>query len=256
MAMTSISPTWKVLGSSVIGTSHLRHGLPCQDAHGTLFLPNNVVALAVADGAGSAGRAQEGSRIATTNSLEFIERHLSLHIPQSHAEWETLLRDAIWDSRRTLEISAGDGNLCDLATTLLLAVATPDTLAVAQVGDGAIVYRDVHGLLHVLTTVEDREYINETSFLTGSALQNDVVCTVLTASEIDAIAIFSDGIQHLAIEYPTNIAHPPFFNPLFAFVSTEDADPRELDALLSSPQVNERTDDDKSLVLAVRNAIL
>ncbi len=48
----------------------------------------------------------------------------------------------------------------------------------------------------------------------------------------------------------------PFFTPFFTYLETASKDDaaveRELREYLDSPTVNERTDDDKSLVLAVR----
>ncbi len=252
--MTSTSASWKVVSSSVIGTSHARTGLPCQDAHKWLNLPDGTLLLAVADGAGSAGRADQGSQIAVKNALEFMEWNLSQNIPDDDAAWELLLRDALQDSRLALEKNCQEEELHQLATTLLLVVATEQTLATAQIGDGAIVLRKHCGDLCVLTPKSDSEYINETHFLTGPAFQQNVHCTVQPSGDIDAIAAFTDGVQYLAIQFPLNQAHPGFFNPLFAFAAGEDAASSELEAFLSSAKVSERTDDDKTLVLAVRNA--
>jgi len=53
--------SWRVLGASVRGVRHLRDGTPCQDAHAWRALPDGRVALAVADGAGSAAHAEAGA---------------------------------------------------------------------------------------------------------------------------------------------------------------------------------------------------
>jgi hypothetical protein len=252
--MSSHSPSWNIVGSSVLGSTHARMGLPCQDAYATSILPDGTLLLVVADGAGSANRSEEGSRIAVSNSLHFLEWNLSQHVPESPEAWQLLLRDTLRDSRLALEEIVGDGDLYDLATTLLVVIVTQETLAAVQIGDGAIVCRDSSGPLRVLTPLTQSEYINTTCFLTGTAFEEDALFTVLPAGEIDAIAAFTDGVQYVAIGYPMNAAHPPFFNPLFAFVALEDSDSSELDAFLSSAQINERTDDDKTLVLVVRNA--
>ena len=72
------------------------------------------------------------------------------------------------------------------------------------------------------------------------------------------VALFSDGIQRLALVYSSKTAHQPFFEPMFARLN--EANLKECDVLseqlstfLGSPAVNERTDDDKTLVLAARN---
>ena len=127
-------------------------------------------------------------------------------------------------------------------------------MATLQVGDGALVCRHHGGALRVLTPVTDSEYINVTNFITGSTFQQDALCTVLPAAEIDAIAVFTDGLQYVAISYPQNIAHEPFFGPLFAFAGRANGDASDLETLLNSARINEKTDDDKTLLLAVRHA--
>ena len=67
----------------------------------------------------------------------------------------------------------------------------------------------------------------------------------------------TDGVQHLAIAYPTNEPYPRLFGPLFEYADTHthlDAETRaaDLNAFLDSDAVNAETDDDKTLVLAVR----
>lgn len=245
---------WKIVGSSVVGTSHGRHAVPCQDAHRFALLPDGTLLIAVADGAGSASRSAEGSSIAVQSSLDFLTEHLATSVPGEDWEWDDLLRQTLGHARHSLEAYVGADALRDLATTLLLAVVTEHTLATLQVGDGALVCRHLGGALRVLTPVTDSEYINVTSFITGSTFQQDAVCTVLPAAEIDAIAAFTDGLQYVAISYPQNLAHEPFFRPLFAFAERANGDASDLEALLTSPRIIEKTDDDKTLVLAVRNA--
>ena len=70
------------------------------------------------------------------------------------------------------------------------------------------------------------------------------------------MALFTDGLQTLALDY-TRAAHSPFFAPMFAALSSE-TEPGgllgPLSAFLESPAVNERTDDDKTLILATRKS--
>jgi hypothetical protein len=67
--------------------------------------------------------------------------------------------------------------------------------------------------------------------------------------------MMTDGLQRLALDFRTQAPHEPFFSPLFkalrsAPVAEDLAVP--LRQLLSSSSVNERTDDDKTLLLATR----
>ena len=253
--MSADARPWEIVGSSVVGTSHTRRHLPCQDAHAFALLEDGTLLLAVGDGAGSASRSEEGSRLAVRSSLEFLERQMADAVPIEDWEWEDLLRHTLDHARGVLVEYAGEGPLRELATTLLIVVMTKETMATLQVGDGAIVCRELSGDYRVLTPVTDAEYVNVTNFITGESFQHDALCTVQPAGEIDALAVFSDGLQFVAISYPQNVAHAGFFDPLFSFTATAGGDASDLEALLSSARINERTDDDKTLVLAVRHAI-
>ena len=56
-----IEDSWRVVGVSVVGTSHLDRAVPCQDAHRYQVLSGGELLVAVADGAGSAARAEAGA---------------------------------------------------------------------------------------------------------------------------------------------------------------------------------------------------
>ena len=79
---------------------------------------------------------------------------------------------------------------------------------------------------------------------------------IAEAGPAQRIAVFSDGLQSLALQYETKTPYEPFFAPFFTYLETaskSDAEvEEELRDYLDSPRVNARTDDDKSLVLAVR----
>jgi hypothetical protein len=98
------------------------------------------------------------------------------------------------------------------------------------------------------------EYANMTNFVTDENAIELLAVRVLPALA-DRVAVFSDGIQRLALNMATNTAHTPFFTPFFTVLATataaqEDYLQVELARFLQSPAVNERTDDDKTLALA------
>ena len=144
------------------------------------------------------------------------------------------------------------------ACTLLGAVVGEDCAAFVQVGDGAIV---------IATSEEPEtyqwefwpqqgEYANITTFATDEAVdikfEHDLV-----NRRIEEVALFTDGLQHLALHYETRAAFEPFFRSMFNPLRPLQGGHLEevslsLAAFLNSPQVNERTDDDKTLILATR----
>ena len=65
----------------------------------------------------------------------------------------------------------------------------------------------------------------------------------------------SDGLVRLAINVADNAHHAPFLQPLLSFAAEaedEAAAREQLAGFLASDRVCARTDDDKTLVLAVR----
>lgn len=122
----------------------------------------------------------------------------------------------------------------------------------AQVGDGAIVL-GADGSYRAVTWPTSGEYANETTFITADAFEDAFEC-VRWQGPVREVALLTDGLQRLALNYANRSVHAPFFAPMFqALLAAEAPDllGPELERFLDSPAVNERTDDDKTLVLAM-----
>src|SRR5689334_14686988 len=66
---------WRAIGSSVVGSSHEKLQLPCQDAceyYSCVLGAERVLLIAIADGAGSAKASEVGSRAAVDHILQKI----------------------------------------------------------------------------------------------------------------------------------------------------------------------------------------
>jgi hypothetical protein len=98
----------------------------------------------------------------------------------------------------------------------------------------------------VLTRQQEREYVNEVTFLTSTDYERELHTVVQARGKLTAIALFTDGVETLCIRRATNEAHPKFFHPLFAANPTND----DLAEILTSPAALARTDDDKTILLA------
>jgi hypothetical protein len=256
---------WQLLGASVAGSKHLDAGGECQDRHGYLELPNGTLLIAVADGAGSATYAATGADCAVKATLASLEKQLTAQEFQGGAAaCEALLRSALIEARASLEALPNEAHpqapvqgtapsrLRDFATTLLAAVIAPDWAGALQVGDGAIVARRADAAIQALTWPVHGEYINETAFVTAANYLSDAQFVTLAPHDISGIALFTDGIEFLALDMAGRRAYPPYFAGLFAFATERDANEEELVTYLESERVCARTDDDKTLVLAVR----
>jgi hypothetical protein len=244
---------WRVLANSVRGASHEKTGQPCQDAHNWKILPDGVLVAAVADGAGSAPLGEIGAEAAARASVESIAQRKT-ELPDNDNGWESLLTEALQAAQEAIEMElvAHEVTERDLATTLILAVATPDLIAAVQVGDGALVIGDSDGNIVGLTVPQNDEYINQTTFLISSGALSKAQFAIRRGA-VTNVAIISDGLQMLALKMPECVPHAPFFAPLFRFISVmtdETAADEQLKDFLLSPRVRERTNDDLTLLLA------
>ncbi|AFY87507.1 MAG: Serine/threonine-protein phosphatase 3 [Chroococcidiopsis cubana SAG 39.79] len=246
---------WRVASASVRGTSHEKVGQLCQDAHHWEKLPTGVLVAAVADGAGSAALGKVGAIVAAQTAVETICAEGSrLHLVDDEQGWQRILTQALAAAKTAVEAEAA---VCgkqarELATTLILAVATPELVAAVQVGDGLAVASDRDGQIFALTAAQKGEYINETTFLVSPQALETVQVNVWRGTTTH-IAVFSDGLQMLAVNMGDGSPYKPFFSPLFQFmagVEDESEAKEQLAAFLRSPRITERTDDDLTLLLA------
>lgn len=244
---------WRCISSSIAGTSHLARDLPCQDAHCVRSLENGDLVLAVADGCGSSKRSDEGARCAVEIGAEFISERLQAQSPANTADCEALLEAAMSESAAAVMRLAGEADAREWATTLLLAFITDRWLATIQVGDGAIVSRDREGKVALISRAIRGEYVNETIYITSPQYPFCTRKKTFPSARVNGIAMFTDGIEFLAVHYNDNTPHEPFFATMFEFAARRASTPEELRDFLLSDRVCERTDDDKTLVLAVRS---
>jgi hypothetical protein len=249
--------TWHIIGASVQGTSHQKNDLPCQDAHGYRVLPSGVAIIAVADGAGSADQSAEGAQCAVEQVIFSLDTVLAKRLPCTEGGWQSLLTEAFHQARQAIAQLAETENVSwrAFATTLTCAVASDKWLVVGQIGDGIVVARCEDGGLFAATQPQHGEYANETFFLTmNEALQR--VEVRVYPQPVQALAVMTDGLIRLSMDVAGNEPHPPFFRPLLAFAAQieDEAEAQEqLAAFLASDRVCARTDDDKTLVLAVQS---
>ncbi|MDZ8024269.1 MAG: PP2C family serine/threonine-protein phosphatase [Nostoc sp. ChiQUE01a] len=249
---------WRIVAASVCGTSHLRNKQLCQDAHHWQILSDNILVAAAADGAGSASLGKVGAMLAVETAIENLSSKGLTRSSLTHdADVRSLLNDAILAAKKAVEDEAVacDKELGDLATTLIIMVATPDVVAVAQIGDGLAVAKDRLGNLLALTMPDSGEYINETTFLT-SPTALDTAQMKLWRTDIVNVGIITDGLQMLALNMVVGEPHKPFFFPLFEFVANAEdktAAKEQLVKFLRSERIAQRTDDDLTLIIAAFN---
>jgi hypothetical protein len=249
---------WSVVAASVVGTSHEASGAPCQDRHRSLVTDTGELLIAVADGTGSAERGAEGAQRAVDAAIDRLDSHSRGGGGQLR-DWEAAVADAFRWAKQSISDLGSDqeGGSAAFATTLTCAVATAERLIVGQVGDVIVVVEDDRGELILAVAPQRGEYANEVVVLTMEGALDHLEIASLPASA--RFAVLSDGLLRLAINLASGEPHAPFFRPLFAFAAetaaaTADEREAELAGFLRSERVCARSDDDKTLVLAVRAA--
>lgn len=209
------------------------------------------MAIAVADGAGSAVFSKAGAEISVERAVRYL-RNVGDLLTGNPAIWTPAIRGAFEASRGSIvDYARRQGNApADFATTLQVVLLGQDACCYGRVGDGAGVGR-VGGALVPLAPAPDNGYANETRFLTSVQSEPEVF---FRADHVSDCAVFTDGLQHLAMQLAQWKPHDPFFNPLFDFVRMS-ADRRaaedSLNELLEADRVDRRTDDDRALVISV-----
>lgn len=251
---------WRAVGASVVGTSHIKTGAPCQDSHHLEIVgAEPIVVMVASDGAGSASRSEYGSAIACRELTDNIRLYLEeggclVDITRERAAgWLDNAAAALGE-----EAAAAGVAVREYACTLLVAIVSESHAVFMQVGDGAIVFW-VRGEDDwcLMAWPQHGEYINTTCFLTDPiARANFEFC--LTTQPVDEIAVFTDGIEALVLHYATQTVHSPFFDSVFPAVRAL-AEPgvnaetsSRLADYLGSSAISDRTDDDKTLLLASR----
>jgi hypothetical protein len=241
---------WNIVRASVRGSSHRRSVTPCQDAF-DLKLRGKTLLVAISDGAGSAAYSDRGAQGAVAATLAFIEKILSDgedFTPETGVAIVDSARTRLFELSEQLEI-----DVRELACTLLFAVVQENEAFFGQLGDGAWVMTYGIGLVAVTWPLRG-VYANETTFLT-SRDWNSAAKFVKLLGPVESFAGFTDGVQSLALHYASRSVFQPFFDPILT-VLRESCAPEALDKqlqeYLSSKGVEERTDDDRTLVVATR----
>jgi len=216
-----------------------------------------MILTVVADGAGSAPRGGAGAALACRVLCATVEDTLAVR-PLDAID-ETAVGEWIHRARAAIVEAAGTRALAAraFATTALLALSDGARTLTAHVGDGAAVAR-TGGAWTMLSSPARGAHAGTTHFLTDDGPEPRVG---LTDHPVSALAILTDGLERLVIDLAACAPHGPFFDMVAAPLETaasQGARGRDrtlsaaLGRYLDGEAVCERTDDDKTLALAVK----
>ncbi len=249
--------SWTWASARCRGTSHVRSDTECQDAlYCALVGPvEDVFVAIVSDGAGSAAYGKQGAIIVCRTIMTCARRHFSQteHLPTDAdvRSWLDDARDAIATAseHRSLERR-------QLAATLVAVLAAKDECLVLHIGDGGAVVRGHDTGWICPSWPANGEYASMTYFVTDDPEPQLRITRV--SHRVNCVAVFSDGLERLALDFARQNPHAPFFDGMFrpvlqgAKTGKNKKLSQSLATYLDSAAVNDRTDDDKSLILAAR----
>lgn len=256
---------WRTVTRCVPGSRHMNEGLSCQDYGGDRTL-NQVLIGAVADGAGSAAHAEVGAQLATTIILDYLEAS-EKWLQKQQSSWLTLPNEHVKEVAQEFftkavkyilkkldqQVQANRYEMQDVACTLIAFVATPHSIAAMQIGDGFIVVRLKDQNYTLMFQPDKGEYANQTTFLTSPNALSTMKTQVVFGSQ-SFICAATDGLESVAIRRSDWTPFSPFFNPLEEFMA-ETVNPDQNDGylvdFLTSERLNQRTNDDKTILLCL-----
>jgi serine/threonine protein phosphatase PrpC len=267
---------WRTICSSITGPGHVGDGRPNQDRATVFVVDDSCWLLAVADGAGSRSRAADGAEFATSAARSAATRIFGRHRQRGPGRWKSaavqfrqeclrLFDSAVYDAQQRLSADPAchesQHDIRDsFATTLLAAVVQPPYIAYVSVGDCFLVVDRDGGIPHLVVSPPEREYTNETTFLTSARRDTDAEHGVIVDDRINAIAVCSDGVaEALLAARPAaggwlSYYAPSEFRSYFDYFGDPRVDPQELELKLGSPEFARTSADDKSVAMACRAA--
>lgn len=250
---------WQICGDAVIGLSHRRKGLPCQDAMAFRNSPHPILALS--DGAGSAAISERGAQALVAGITRFLlslEDDLASWLDCSDETSQTQMK--CWSERLRLHsrgllvdlAQAERRDVRDVRATLLVAVVGERQVFWWKVGDGAIVARNSEGMYSLGNLGSARgEFANQTCFV-DMATARDVQFGVLPTKEVFGIALMSDGgAEKLVSHDGSKVANR--LGEWLEAVAEQRFTTDRIALAFHEPAMLERTSlDDRSIVLAAR----
>jgi hypothetical protein len=245
---------WTWASATCRGTSHIKSNTRRQDAL-TCAVRGKTLCAVTSDGAGTASHGGEGASLI----CRFFGRQIRDHVlnkntlPTDEDLWNWLdeVRDLIGACAQKRGVIPRN-----FAATLISITTDGNDTLVAHIGDGNAVARNAEtGEWFCLSWPDQGEYASVTYFLTDDPPIHLRIYRF--ATQIDAVASFTDGIERLALDFARQVPHQPFFNKMIAPLSRSKAVGKDFDLskhlfeFLMSEGVNSRTDDDKTLILAL-----
>jgi hypothetical protein len=254
---------WISAWCSIIGSSHILEGLPCQDSSKVEYiLDSDFVIAAISDGAGSCTNSQIGSsflvdraieKMATTFKLNDWLQNFDLDLTEEKWRNEAFLLFTELKEELKLKAIELEFDFKSLSATLIIAVSNGNFIACANVGDGRAAFRSLESKWFPMVIPTKGEEANQTLFITSDFWDNnndsEYFGSFFYSNPITAFTLLSDGCERASFEIlKYNEKEDKYFDP--------NVDQMKINELWGAfiekgnPKLISETDD-KSLILSV-----
>lgn len=184
---------WNTIQCAIQGRGHIESNTPCQDKtfseHG-----NNVYAISLADGAGSASLSHFGAESATKFiCLDMIQNFDVYYNNQNGVEVKQILIEKLLENikNKSAELQC---DITELASTLLFVAIKNNKFILGHIGDGVIGYLK-NDELKVASHPENGEFTNTTFFTTSHNAIATMKLIKGSLNDITGFVLMSDGTE-------------------------------------------------------------
>ena len=215
---------------------------------------NGIRAVCLADGAGSAARAEFGAQQAVNSGCALMTEAARELFEMSDAKVRsvvlTSLLTRLQECAQRLNCELGD-----LAATFLAVAVFDESYLVVQVGDG-VIGAEEGGRLVVLSGPDNGEFANETVFLTSSRAEPSMRVVRGSTASVAGFILMSDGAAESLHDQRANLLARAC-SKLMRIVaegrgSGKSTDHEKQLRRIMGTVIRERTDDDCAIAILAR----
>lgn len=190
---------WQVTGASVRGRSHAHRGEHRDDAL-AIAACDDLLVLAVADGAGSSALSRIGAAVTAQIAADnTITRFAAATDGTPLARLGTAMAHAVHDAALRLHALAGLADCAPTAlrTTVIIAAIMGDAMLVSQVGDGAVLVQHRDGTVLRVGAMRETAWAGEvTCFVPDAcAMVQAAALRQVQLADVTLVALMTDGVD-------------------------------------------------------------
>jgi hypothetical protein len=225
----------------VTGASHIRKGLPCQDKVAARRR-RGVLAVALADGAGSRTHAEVGAQVAANAACAELVDNFAALIRSEH---DVIAHSVIGRVKSALEHRANQDGVAvgELASTLAFVAVRRRRFLAGRVGDSVVAALGSRGGALVIDP-ERGEFANQTYFANGQKAVAHTEIRTGKLADAHSFMLMSDGAAELLVHEPTGtLAEPAVMIGQWLLEYEPSAISAKLDDLLTRKFVPATVDD-------------